>query len=176
MRKVIGWILIVFGGFIFISCVICIPAIFITGSIPFMERIFSVILLIFLTIICGMICCLGIKIKKRKVNVHLNSPTSKVSKNTELMTSQLPALYLQKNNTMYRDEYMMRLENIGFQKADAEKIFDFECEVIRKFDKQYLLSPKFTKMWFFNLKQPFFQRYPKTKEDILKEQYLTVSE
>ncbi|MGN1344620.1 MAG: hypothetical protein ACI4U3_08565 [Traorella sp.] len=55
-------------------------------------------------------------------------------------------------------------------------MFDFECEVITKFNKPYLLDKKFTKMWFFNLKQPFFQKYPKTKEDILKEKYLTVSE
>ena len=25
--------------------------------------------------------------------------------------------------------------SIGFKKKDAEKMFDFECEVIRKFDK-----------------------------------------
>ena len=55
-------------------------------------------------------------------------------------------------------------------------MFDFECEVIRKFHKQYLLHPRFTGMWFFGLQQPFFQQYPKTKEDILKERYLTVSE
>lgn len=94
----------------------------------------------------------------------------------KLMTSQLPALYLQENNTAYRDNYVRRLESIGFKKKDAEKMFDFECEVIRKHGKQYLLQPQFTKMWFFGLKQPFFQQYPKTKEDILKERYLTVSE
>ena len=92
------------------------------------------------------------------------------------MTSQLPALYLQENQTVYRNNYVRRLESIGFKQKDAEKMFDFECEVIRKFNKQYLLHPQFTKMWFFGLKQPFFRQYPKTKADILKERYLTVSE
>lgn len=94
----------------------------------------------------------------------------------KMMTSQLPALYLQENQTVYRNNYVSRLESIGFEKRDAEKMFDFECEVIRKFNKQYLLHPQFTGMWFFSLKQPFFQQYPKTKADILKERYLTVSE
>ena len=92
------------------------------------------------------------------------------------MTSQLPALYLQENNTMHRDRYIRRLEGIGFTKKDAETMFDFECEVIRKYDKPYLLQPRFTKMWVFDLQQPFFRQFPKTKEDILKERYLTVSE
>ena len=94
----------------------------------------------------------------------------------KMMTSQLPALYLQENQTVYRNNYVRRLESIGFKQKDAEKMFDFECEVIRKFNKQYLLHPQFTKMWFFGLKQPFFRQYPKTKADILKERYLTVSE
>ena len=77
---------------------------------------------------------------------------------------------------VYRDDYIRRLESIGFEKRDAEKMFDFESEIIRKYGKQYLLNPAFTKLWFFGLKQPFFQQYPKMKEDILKERYLTVSE
>ena len=48
--------------------------------------------------------------------------------------------------------------------------------MIRKFNKQYLLNPAFTKMWFFGLCQPFFFQYSKTKEDVLKEHFLTVSE
>lgn len=104
------------------------------------------------------------------------TPPQPVILSEKLMTSQLPALYLQENNTVFRDNYVMRLESIGFRKKDAKKMFDFESEVIRKYSKEYLLNPQFTKLWFFGLKQPFFQQYPKTKEDILKERYLTVSE
>ena len=92
------------------------------------------------------------------------------------MTSQLPALYLQSEKKSDRDDYLERLTSLGFTERDAKKMFDFEADIIRKFPKQYLLDSKFTNMWFFSLKQPFFQQYPKTKEDILKERFLTVSE
>lgn len=65
---------------------------------------------------------------------------------------------------------------MGFKKEDAEKVFEFECDVIRKYEKPFLLERKFTKNWFFGLKQPFFLAYPSTKEDILKEKALTISE
>ena len=55
-------------------------------------------------------------------------------------------------------------------------MFDFECEVIRRHGKAYLLDPRFTELWCFGLRQPFFCRYPAAKEDILRERYLTVSE
>ena len=37
------------------------------------------------------------------------------------MTSQLPALYLQKKKTGYRNDYIRSLENIGVQENDAER-------------------------------------------------------
>lgn len=103
-------------------------------------------------------------------NAQLTIPTEK------LMTSQFPALYLKDGISAYRDIYMDRLMRIGFNQKNAEKMFDFECNIIRKHGKQYLQNPKFTENWFFGLRQPFFQQYPKTKEDILKEKYLTMSE
>ena len=84
------------------------------------------------------------------------------------MTSQLPALYLQGNDTVYRSGYLRRLESIGFKKKDAQKMFDFECEVIRRHGKAYLLDPRFTESRCFGLRQPFFCRYPAAKEDILR--------
>ena len=42
-----------------------------------------------------------------------------------MMTSQLPALYLQEKQTVYRDNYVRRLESIGFKRQDAEKMFYF---------------------------------------------------
>ena len=93
-----------------------------------------------------------------------------------LMTSQYPALYLKEKNSTYRNMYLQLLSGIGFSKGDAEKLFDFECGVIRKYGKTYLEHPQFVKFWFFGLRQPFFLQYPKTKEDILKEKFFTVSE
>ena len=39
-----------------------------------------------------------------------------------------------------------------------------------------MLHPEFTQMWFFGLDKPFFHQYPNTKDDILKECFLTISE
>lgn len=103
-------------------------------------------------------------------NTQPTIPTEK------LMTSQFPALYLKENNLAYRDIYVCQLMRIGFNQKNAEKMFEFECDIIRRYGKQYLLEPRFTELWFFGLRQPFFLEYPKTKEDILKEKYLTMSE
>ena len=103
-------------------------------------------------------------------NAQTTMPTEK------LMTSQFPALYLKDNNQAYRDIYMLQLMRIGFNQKNAEKMFEFECDIIRRHGKQYLQHPQFTELWFFGLRQPFFMQYPKTKEDILREQYLTMSE
>lgn len=94
----------------------------------------------------------------------------------KLMTSQFPALYLKENNPAYRDIYMLQLMRIGFDQKNAERMFEFECDIIRRHGKQYLQHPQFTELWIFDLSSPFFLRYPKTKEDILKEKYLTMSE
>lgn len=109
-------------------------------------------------------------VKNNKMSYQTAVPTEK------LMTSQLPALYLSENNQAYRNIYLRKLMAIGFNKTNAEKMFDFECEIIRKHGKKYLQHPQFTELWFFGLRQPFFLQYPKTKEDILKEKYLTMSE
>ena len=103
-------------------------------------------------------------------NIQPPIPTEK------LMTSQFPALYLKDNNQAYRDIYIRQLKKIGFNQKNAEKMFEFECDIIRRHGKQYLQHPQFTELWFFGLRQPFFLQYPKTKEDILKEKYLTMSE
>lgn len=108
--------------------------------------------------------------KNNQISYQTSVPTE------ALMTSQLPALYLSENNQAYRNIYLRKLMSIGFNKTNAEKMFDFECEIISKHGKKYLQHPQFTELWFFGLRQPFFLQYPKTKEDILKEKYLTMSE
>ena len=94
----------------------------------------------------------------------------------KLMTSQFPALYLKEKNQEYRNGYITRLKKLGFNKGDANKMFDFECDVIRRHNKQFLNHPEFTGLWFFGLVRPFFQQYPQTKEDLLKEKFFTMSE
>ena len=185
MKKVIGWILTVLGGFYCIVGVICIPVILTADDIAFGERIFVLVSFLIIAFVSGIICRIGFRLKAGNGKRDAGNPPMSDSKPVPVrrsaraekwMTSQLPALYLQKKKTGYRDDYIRRLESIGFQKSDAEKMFDFECEVIRKYEKQYLLHPDFTKQWVFGLKQPFFREYPHTKEDILKERCLTVSE
>lgn len=94
----------------------------------------------------------------------------------KLMTSQLPALFLRENDPFYHEQYIRMLMEIGFLNTNAEKMFQFECNVIRRHPKEYLLRLDFTTRWFFGLSQPFFLQYPKSKEDILKEKFLTMSE
>lgn len=116
------------------------------------------------------------KIFKKKVedkNVENSSSTNDMNK---LMTSQFPALYLKENDVIYKEQYIKRLTGIGFKSENAEKMFDFECSVIQKYNKDFLLHPDFTKMWCFGLRQPFFLQYPQKKEDILKEHFFTMSE
>lgn len=93
-----------------------------------------------------------------------------------LMTSQLVALYLYENKVAYKNMYIKRLLNLGINEEDIEKLFEFECNIIKTFDKKYLLHPQFTQMWFFVLDKPFFPQYPNKKDDILKECFLTISE
>lgn len=93
-----------------------------------------------------------------------------------LMISQYAAYYMYKQSEPHKNQYLIRLNNLGFTKDEAKCLLEFECDVLRRFQKHYLLSPDFTKTWLFGLSQPFFKEYPNTKESILKEHYLTISE
>lgn len=115
-------------------------------------------------------------LKKKAQTTTVTSNSKPTIPTEKLMTSQLPAFFLKDNNAEFHDIYIRRLKKIGFNRKNAEKMFEFECDIIRRHDKRYLLQPQFTKLWFFGLRQPFFLQYPKTKEDILKEKYLTMSE
>ncbi|MGN0998538.1 MAG: hypothetical protein ACI4PO_03185 [Faecousia sp.] len=191
MKKALGWILVILGGFFCFDCVVCASVAFTVGDATLAERTAALVSCIALAAVNGLLCWLGFKLKAKKPKSPMpagkapaseagpgkkEGKTARTALTEKWMTSQLPAMYLQESKPAYRDHYVGYLESIGFTKKDAEKMFDFECGVIRKYPKQYLLQPQFTKMWFFGLKQPFFRQYPKTKEDILKERYLTVSE
>ncbi len=103
--------------------------------------------------------------------------TNQTAEKTDiLMTSQLAALYIDRNDEKYRKRYIDELVAAGVPRKHAKAMFEFDCSVIRKYDKKYLLNPSFTAYWFFGLQQPFFREYPKAKKDILKERFLTMSE
>ena len=55
-------------------------------------------------------------------------------------------------------------------------MFDFECNVIRRHGKEFLLQPQFARSWLFDLKEPVFTQFPKTKAELLQETFFTVSE
>ena len=94
----------------------------------------------------------------------------------KLMTSQFAAFYVRYDDPVYRDFYISRLMRIGFNRENAIKMFEFECGILRRYDKPWLLDSHFTESWCFGLDQLIFATYPKTKQDILKENYLTMSE
>lgn len=150
--------------------VICIPAALTADDIEWGERIFILVCFIVLAFAGGMICWKGFTMKagETKRNRSHGKSTVPAAKPTEWMTSQLPALYLQENHMVYRDDYIRRLESIGFEKRDAEKMFDFESEIIRKHGKQYLLNPTFTKLCFSALKSHSSNSIPKRGKIFLK--------
>lgn len=110
------------------------------------------------------------KTPDKKQQEQTSAPTD------NLMTSQLAALYLVENKNAYKEMYIKRLLKLDINEKDIEKLFEFECGVIKTFNKKYLLDPQFTQMWFFGLDKPFFQQYPNKKDEILKECFLTISE
>ncbi len=113
----------------------------------------------------------------KKESKEVSKTTNQTSEKTDiLMMSQLAALYISENDEKYHQRYINELVAADVPKKDAQAMFDFDCSVIRRYEKKYLLHPNFTLQWFFGLQQPFFKEYPKTKEDILKERSLTMSE
>lgn len=199
MKKVIGWILTILGGLFCLSSVMTAFVVFAVDDMTLAERVSAAIFSIVYVIVSGAVCYLGIRLKRGKSEGKKSAPeghSSAASKGRStlydsvmtaarrdrkiygepLMTSQLAALYLKEQDETCHRRYIERLTEIGFTEADADKMFAFECDVIRRFNKQYLLDPEFTMSWFFGLEHPFFIQYPQTKEDILRERFLTVSE
>ncbi|MBO4938541.1 MAG: hypothetical protein J6C98_06035 [Oscillospiraceae bacterium] len=176
MKKIFGWILAVLGGFFCVVGIMCIPAAFTAENVPNTERLFLFLFFAGFAVISGMLCRKGIQLKSKVPATRKKVETPPVNVPETWMTSQYPALYLHNQDDSYRSRYINKLCALGIRNEDAQKLFQFECDIIRKYGKQYLLDSAFTKSWFFGCRQPFFQSYPKEKEDILKEKSLTVSE
>ena len=79
MKKTIGRILIILGGFFCIDSIICIPVTFIADDATLAERISALICLMVLAFVSGLICRLGFKLKGRepKRNPKSNMSNSK---------------------------------------------------------------------------------------------------
>lgn len=188
MKKGIGWLLILTGGLFCFSSVLCIPVVFTAEDITWGERVLTLPFMIAFAAVFALICRFGFRLKNGKAEKKQSAEklAEKEEKKTGKaaaspvtglwMTSQLAALYALQNSEEDRRRYLSRLEGLGFEAADAQTMLNFECRVIRRFDKSFLLDPKYTKKWVFDLKQPFFGQYPATKEEILRERALTVSE
>ena len=90
-----------------------------------------------------------------------------------MMISQYAAFYVYQNSALHKKQYINKLISLGYENKEAEALLDFECDILRKYDKRYLLHPNFTQKWFFRLSRPLFTG---KQEDILKERCLTLSE
>ena len=104
-------------------------------------------------------------------SVDITSPID-----SHMMISQYAAFYVYQKSESHKKYYIEKLCQLGFTKREAEKLLNFECDILNRFNKEYLLDENFTKMWFFGLARPFFVNYPREKDDILKEHFLTLSE
>ena len=94
MKKTIGWILVIAGGFFCVVGVLCVPVAFTADNIPFGERIAVLVSFLAIAAVNGLICWLGFRLKSAKKDARKQKTVD------QWMTSQLPALYLQKNKTV----------------------------------------------------------------------------
>ncbi|MBR3178724.1 MAG: hypothetical protein IKF49_04360 [Clostridia bacterium] len=111
-----------------------------------------------------------------QVSCPVSQPLEVSPDDERLMLSQLVALFHKTGHDGYRNRYINELTKMGFTNEQAETLFKVEHTIIQRHCKDYLTSPDFTKVWFMGLRQPFLLRYPKTKEDIQKERFFTISE
>ena len=93
-----------------------------------------------------------------------------------LMLSQFAAQAVYCGSEAHAEKYLRVLRSLGYRDTEARAIFDFECGVLRRYRKDYLLSPDFTASWFFGLNKPFFGEEPKEKPELLRERFFTLGE
>ena len=114
---------------------------------------------------------------EKTLSESLKNDTDREAMSELWMTSQHAVHYVYMHSETHRLVYMLKLRIIGFTSEEAEKLFAFECDIAQRYDKKYMLSLAYTKyMWYMDLQHPFFDKYPKEKDDILKEHYLLFSE
>lgn len=100
--------------------------------------------------------------KKRKKEVLCQSAKS-TDRTNILMMSQLAALYINEKDEKYHQRYVNDLVAANVPKKEAQAMFEFDCSVIEKYKKEYLLHPDFTLQWIFDLQQPFLRNILKKK-------------
>ena len=186
MKKIFGWILIILGGFFCYVFIMGIAVTFIIRGMMPGERIGLFVFCVIAAVGAFFLFLAGLKLKRNDSGQRAPAGAAKKSPvRTDTfrkapvlpwMTSQLPALYLKSKDESYHELYIQQLGKIGFSTENAGKMFDFECDVIRKYGKEELLQPTYAQSWMFDLKQPIFTQYPEMKEDLLKEMYFTMSE
>ena len=114
---------------------------------------------------------------KKTLAGSLKNDTDREAMSELWMTSQHAVHYVYLQSEEHKQVYLLKLRIMGFTAEEAEKLFAFECDIVKRYDKRYMLSLAYTKyMWYMDLQHPFFNKYPKEKDDILKEHYLLFSE
>ena len=74
MKKTIGWILIILGGFFCLVSILCIPVTLFMGDATLAERIFFLIAFAGYAFVSRMICRLGFKLKGRETKGDRSLP------------------------------------------------------------------------------------------------------
>ena len=95
----------------------------------------------------------------------------------DLMLSQYAAHYAYEGSEEHKNIYLTKLQSeLGFTAEQADALLEFECSVLKRYEKKLLLRDDYTELWLFDLGQPYFREYPKEQEDIRKECALCLSE
>ena len=76
-------------------------------------------------------------------------PVKKKEPNRNLMLSQYAAFYVKNGDPAFRDTYLQKVKDLGIPENEADALFQFECDVCRKFPKEALLDPAYTRRWMF---------------------------
>ncbi len=92
---------------------------------------------------------------------------------SELMTGQLIALFKQTKNQAYQEEYLRRLQHIGFSKEEAMNMFLYESMTMKQQSLQLLARPDYLTAHYFGLKEVFLKE---PKEYYISHQMFTCSE
>ncbi|MGN0157816.1 MAG: ATP-binding protein [Brotaphodocola sp.] len=134
MKKTIGWILIILGGFFCIDGVMCIPAALTADDIALGERILILICFIVLAISGGLICWKGFKIKagetKRNIS-HGKSPMPAAGKIHEISKRYYDS---HKNQispviTERRNGFVHQYHILMFQCDECQKYFEYHDDL-----------------------------------------------
>ena len=80
------------------------------------------------------------------------------SKAPALLTSQLAALWLDSGAEEYKTEYLRRMRMCGLDDDAAEKMLDYELDILKNHPRAEMLEDDFISLPLFTLKEPFLKK------------------